>query len=155
MKFLGLAISTLKLLLLSHFSRVQLCATLWMVASRLPCPLDSPGKNAGVNCHALSQGFFQTQGSNLTLLCLLHWQVGSLPLATPGKPNWIINSTKKCMHGQFFLLTLQSNNWDIVGVQQNAGSMEWKKKGRSEKVHTYLSGSCEYFYCCCLGRELS
>ena len=27
-----------------------------------------------------------TQGSNLRLLCLLHWQVGSLPLAPPGKP---------------------------------------------------------------------
>ena len=26
------------------------------------------------------------QGSNLPLLCLLHWQVDSLPLAPPGKP---------------------------------------------------------------------
>ena len=25
-------------------------------------------------------------GSNPSLLCLLHWQVGSLPLAPPGKP---------------------------------------------------------------------
>ena len=35
---------------------------------------------------ALLQGIFPTQGSNLCLLCLLHWQVGSLPLAPPGKP---------------------------------------------------------------------
>ena len=28
-----------------------------------------------------SRGFFSTQGSNLCLLCLLHWQVDSLPLA--------------------------------------------------------------------------
>ena len=27
-----------------------------------------------------------TQGSNLRLLCLLHWQVDSLPLAPSGKP---------------------------------------------------------------------
>ena len=27
-----------------------------------------------------SRGFFPTQGSNLHLLCLLHWQAGSLPL---------------------------------------------------------------------------
>ena len=27
-----------------------------------------------------------TQGSNLRLLCLLHWQAGSLPLVLPGKP---------------------------------------------------------------------
>ena len=32
------------------------------------------------------QGILLTQGSNLSLLCLLGWQVGSLPLAPPGKP---------------------------------------------------------------------
>ena len=37
---------------------------------------DFPGKNAGVGCHFLLQGIFSTQGSNL---CLLHWQVASLP----------------------------------------------------------------------------
>ena len=39
---------------LSCFSHVQLCATLWTVAhSRLLCPWDFPGKNTGVGCHAL------------------------------------------------------------------------------------------------------
>ena len=33
-------------------------------------------------CHALLQGIFLTQGSNPCLLCLLHWQVGSLTSAT-------------------------------------------------------------------------
>ena len=46
---------------------------------------DSPGKSTRVGCHALLQEIFPTQGSNLHLLCLLHWQVGSLPLAPPGK----------------------------------------------------------------------
>ena len=36
--------------------------------------------------HALLQGIFPTQGPNLRLLCLLHRQRGSLPLAPPGKP---------------------------------------------------------------------
>ena len=40
--------------------------------ARLLCPWDSPGKNTGVGCHALPQGIFPTQGSNLSLLCLLH-----------------------------------------------------------------------------------
>ena len=53
------------------------------------CPWDSPGKNAGVYCHALVQGIFPTQGSNPHLLHLLHWQVGSLPLMPPGKPSLI------------------------------------------------------------------
>ena len=39
--------------------------------TRLLCPWDSPGKNTGVGCHALLQGIFPTQGSNLHLLCLL------------------------------------------------------------------------------------
>ena len=38
--------------------------------ARLLCPWDSPGKNTGVGCHALLQGIFLTQGSNLYLLCL-------------------------------------------------------------------------------------
>ena len=40
------------LLLLSHFSRVRLCATPWTAAQR---PWDSPGKNTGVGCHFLLQ----------------------------------------------------------------------------------------------------
>ena len=40
-----------------------------------------------LGCHALLQGIFPTQGSNLCLSCLLNWPLGSLPLAPPGKPN--------------------------------------------------------------------
>ena len=46
---------------------------------------DPPGKNIGVGCPALLQGNLPYQEPNLHLLCLLHWQVGSLPLAQPGK----------------------------------------------------------------------
>ena len=55
--------------------------------ARLLCPRDSPDKNTGMGCHAFLQGIFPTQGSNLHLLCLLHWQAGSLPLAPPGSPS--------------------------------------------------------------------
>ena len=37
-------------------------------------------------CHALLQGIFATQGLNLRLSGLLHWQAGSLPLVPLGKP---------------------------------------------------------------------
>ena len=49
---------------------------------------DSPGKNTEVDCHALLQGIFPTHGFNPCLLHLLPWQVGSLPLAPPGKPRY-------------------------------------------------------------------
>ena len=49
--------------------------------ARLLCPLDFLGKNTGVGCHFLLQGIFPTQGLNLRLLWLLHWQADSLPLS--------------------------------------------------------------------------
>ena len=39
--------------MLSRFSRVQLCATLWTQPPRLCRPQDSLGKNSGVGCHFL------------------------------------------------------------------------------------------------------
>ena len=70
-----------RILVLSRFSRVRLFSILWTIATRLLCPWDSPGKNTGAGCHFLLQGIFLTQGSNLHLLHLLHWQADSLPLA--------------------------------------------------------------------------
>ena len=37
-----------------------------------------PDTNTGVSSHSLLQGIFPNQGSNLCLLCLLHWQAGIL-----------------------------------------------------------------------------
>ena len=48
--------------------------------ARLLCPWNFLRKNTGVGCHFLFQRIFLTQGSNLCLLCLLHWQADSLPL---------------------------------------------------------------------------
>ena len=60
--------------------------------SRLLCSWDFPGKNTGVGGHFLLQGIFLTQGSNPRLLCLLHWQVDSLPLSHVESPKW------SCVH---------------------------------------------------------
>ena len=49
-------------------------------------PWDYLNKNTKQCCHAFLQGIFPTQGSKPCLLCPLHWPVGSLPLAPPGKP---------------------------------------------------------------------
>ena len=78
-----LVISCVCVCTLSPFSRVWLCDPM----DYSPLSMGSPGKNTGVRFHALLQGIFPTQGSNLCLLYLLHCQVGSLPLAPPGKPH--------------------------------------------------------------------
>ena len=72
-----------------HAKSLQSCLTL---CDPMDCSLPGssvhgilPSKNTEVDCHALLQGIFPTQGLNLGLLCLLHWHLGSLPLAPPGK----------------------------------------------------------------------
>ena len=73
--------TTVHVRVLSHFSSAE---SLWLHGlspTRLLCPQDYPGNNNGVGCHALLQGIFPNQGSNLGLLCLIHWQADSLPLA--------------------------------------------------------------------------
>ena len=45
------------------------------------------GKNTRVGCHAFLQAIFPTQRLNPCVLCLLHGQAFSSPLAPPGKPN--------------------------------------------------------------------
>ena len=73
--------------MLNCFSRVRLFETLWAIPPGSSfCPWDSSEKTTGVCCHALLQVIFPTQGSNPHLLCLLHWQAGSLLLAPSGKP---------------------------------------------------------------------
>ena len=73
-----------------HAKSLQLYLTLCNPMDRSPPGSsvhgDSPGRNTGVGCLALLQGIFPTQGSNLSLLCLLPWQAGSLPLVPSGKP---------------------------------------------------------------------
>ena len=70
---------------LSHFSHVQLCATLWTIACQAPLSMGFSRQEhwSGLTCP--HQGIFPTQGSNSHLLGLLHWQASSLPLAPPGK----------------------------------------------------------------------
>ena len=51
--------------------------------TRLLCPWDFPGKSTGVGCHALLQGIFPTQGSNLGLL---HCRQMLYPLSHQGSP---------------------------------------------------------------------
>ena len=58
-------------------SCVQFLVTPWFI--RLLWPWNFPGKNAEVSCRFLLQGSFLMQGSNLSLLYLLHWEMGSFP----------------------------------------------------------------------------
>ena len=62
--------SSVSACVLSCFSCVFV--TPWTITRWVPLSMGSPGKNPGVGCYALLQGIFQTQGSNLYVLYLLH-----------------------------------------------------------------------------------
>ena len=64
-------------------SHVQHFVTPWTVARQAPLSMGFSRQEYWSGCHALLQGIFPTQGSNPCLLCLLHWQEGSLLLAPP------------------------------------------------------------------------
>ena len=59
----------LLLLLLSRFSRVQLCVTPQTAAHQAPRPWFSPGKNTGVGCHFLLQCMKVRSESEVTQSC--------------------------------------------------------------------------------------
>ena len=113
---------------LSHFSCLTLCN---------PMDCSPPGPSVhrilqariiGVGCHVLLQEIFPSQGSNPHLLCLLHWQVGSL-LVPLGKPisslfSPLISVTKAPW---VFLADIQYQRWaDYVLLHEQ--SEEGRKK---------------------------
>ena len=71
--------------MLSRFSHVQLFATLWTIGCQVLLSMRLSRQEYWSGCHVLLQGIFPTQELNPSFLCLLHWQVGSLPLAPPEK----------------------------------------------------------------------
>ena len=88
---------------------------------------DSPGKNTGMGCHALLQGIFPIQRSNLHLLHLLHWQAGSLPSDPSGKLKNTGMGSLSLLQGNF--PTQESNHglphcWWILYQLSYSGSPE-------------------------------
>ena len=82
---------------------------------------DSSGKSTGVGCHALLQGTFPTQGLNPRLLCLLHWQAGSLLLAPLGQ----LYHTGKCLHLQALF---------FIGLKQLVEKRKQRQKPRTQSL---------------------
>ena len=71
---------------LSCFSCVQLFVTLWTEVHQAPLSKGFSRQEYWRGCHALLRALLLTHGSNPHLVCLLHWQVSSLPLGPLGKP---------------------------------------------------------------------
>ena len=74
------------MLLLSH---IRLFATLRTVAHQAPLSMGFSRQEYWSGGQFLLQEIFPTQGSNLHLLCLMHWQAGSLRVGHRGSSQYI------------------------------------------------------------------
>ena len=70
---------------LSPFNHVWLCETLWNAVQQAPPSVGFSRQGYWSELPCPPSGDLPNQGSNPGLLCLLHWQAGSLLLAPPGK----------------------------------------------------------------------
>ena len=107
------------------YSKVFITPSCQILCDPMDCSLPdssvhgiSPGNDTGVDCHTLLQGIFPTQGQNSHLLCLLHWQAGSLPLALP-------RHLGKCAEGEatrkiFLLFHISSSIMQISHIHNVA-----------------------------------
>ena len=84
----------------------------------------------GVGCHALLQGIFLTQGSNP---CLLHWQVGSLPLSHLGITIYRLAAAKSLQSCP----TLQPHRWQSTRLPR-----PWESPGKN------IGMGCHFLFQC-------
>ena len=119
--------------------------------ARLLRPWNSPGKNTEVGCHFLLQGIFLTQGLNLCLLHLLHWQVDSLPLSHLGSSNieWSAYSEmwfdrKRPPFSYWGVPNLHMKS--VIRWGQRRALLRWVSHG-IETIHSYHFTNYEWFCC--------
>ena len=90
--------------------------------TRLLCPWAFPGKNTEVGCHFLPQGMFPIERLNL---CLMHWQVDSLPLSHLRSPL----CCSKCTRWK----KRTERSWDDGGI------MLWRYRAPVQRLPLALS----------------
>ena len=100
-----------------HFTNVRVCIcaqscptleTPWTIVHQVLLSMEFSRQEYWSVCHFLLQGIFPTQGLNPHLLCLLHWQVDSLPMCLLNEETlkaFLLNSETR-QHCLFFYLIL-------------------------------------------------
>ena len=77
---------------LSRFSHVRLFATQWTVALQAPLSMGFSRQEYWSGLPCLTPGDLPYPESNSCLLCLMHWQVGSLPLPPAARIQMLLNN---------------------------------------------------------------
>ena len=95
------------------FSHVQLSETPWTGACQVPLSMSIFRQESWSGCHFLIQRVSLTQGPNLHLLCLLHWQADSFPLSHQESP---------IPHGDSFLIIVPAHIFLKINLKRNKSS---------------------------------
>ena len=107
-------------------------------------PWDFPGKTTGLGCHFLLQGFL-TQGSNLSLLHLLHWQADSLPLCDLGSFRRVVRTIWRFQGAFLKDKLLELIHWNM----RRSWLGEPKRKGPKRGWHSRQRNSpCDMIESC-------
>ena len=126
--------------MLSCFSRIWLFATLWTVACQVSLSTEFFRQEYWRGCHALLQGIFLTQGSNLCLLHLLHWEAGPLRLAPPGKP--VLGNRREYFSLEYrkymgsYWTHHRSGSWNPERLGKVSSKVEGSTLGRALECHS-------------------
>ena len=91
------------MLVLSHFSHVWLFVTLWTVAHQVPLSMGFSRQEYWNGLPFLPPGDLPDPGIQPHLLCFLHWQADSSPLAPPWKP--YTKDSTLCFHKKVFYIS--------------------------------------------------
>ena len=94
---------------LSHFSCIQLFATLWTVARQAPLSMGFSRQEYWSELLCPPPGDLPGLGIK-TMSCLLHWQVGSLPPVPPGNHynnNFNLYKTMETILGRRVMINLE------------------------------------------------
>ena len=126
------------------------------VARQAPLSMGFSSKNTGVGCHFLLQGIFLTQGLNPHLLCLLHWQVDSLPLAPPGKCLLKFMSIELVMLSNHLILccTPAPVKQEDKNLWKYYGPCKWKGQTSVLEGALWLQGSTATCYPAAISPEI-
>ena len=150
---------------LSCFSCVWLLVTLWTVALQAPLSMGFPRQEYWSGLPFSSLGNLPDPGIEQCLLCLLHWQAGSLSLVPPGKPIWhiadcikhynkaIIKLPWEYGEGKIEIRIMERRSLNrefeldlnelvgLIGVFKNKMHLSWVQK-------ISMTASLIQFYCC-------
>ena len=124
---------------LSCFSRIQLFVTLWTAAHQASLSMGFSRQEYWSGLPFPIQRIFPTQGLNRCLLCLLHWQAGSLPLALPVKP-W-----SKVIWMQ--ILDVASFHRGVWRATVHGVTTRWTQRCTQAPLSTVFHFECKFLAC--------